>query len=275
MNKIKWYILASVFFCLAVGITMISMKPTKAETSETTFPVDEAGIAAYVKLDSVDITDLTEALNHFRSIKEWDRTHAIGTVTVVAGYGGWRDYPHVYIGLDGWIVAYYLKDEEASRIMYWHAYSPYTPGTTTLKDAIDIMCANIGVTYSTPIKYYDFEFPEANKLTLIVEMIDYPTYNFAPYADSFSVTIPGTLYEGSYSLFTAWPTSEWHGPDIHHPIHLSVDGISVFDSPATSWERYYGYYNVSTHLEVGEPHIISVSRQKGGGVATILIYKSP
>jgi len=177
----------------------------------------------------------------------------------------WLNYPHAYIGLDGWIVAYYLNTEEASRIMQWNGYSAGTISTTTLKDAIDTICGKTGVSYSTPIKYYDFEFPEANKLTLIAETGS---------SNTFSVTIPGTLYEGSYSLYTYRPSYSNWGPDTHYPIHLSVDGISVFDSPASSWKSYYGYYNISTHLKVGVPHVISISRVNGGGGATVLIYKN-
>ena len=91
----------------------------------TTFPVDEAGIAAYVKLDSVDITDLTEALNYFYSVEEQNETYVIGTVKVeniMGKYVPFYNYPHVYIGLDGWIVAYYSNTEQASRIMQWKGY---------------------------------------------------------------------------------------------------------------------------------------------------------
>ncbi len=159
-------------------------------------------------------------------------------------------------------MAYYLKTGEASRIMQWKKwnYAPVVIDTTTLKDAIDIMAANIGVTYltSTPIKYYGFEFPEANKLTLIAET--------GP-SDRFSVTIPGTLYEASYSVYA----------EDYPPLDLFVDEVNVFHSPLNG-VNYYGYYDILTQLQVNKPHFIrfGTGRDVGrGGAATVLIYKNP
>jgi len=260
MSKINWYILVSIFLCLGMGITIASIRTVKAETS-TTFPVGEAGIAAYVKLNSIDITDLTESLYYFHTVEKYDKTHAIGTISVE--YNTWYDYPHLYIGLDGWMVAFYLKTEEASRIMQWKGYAVGSINTTTLKDAIDYMCGKIGVTYSEPIKYYDFEFPEANRLTLIAE-------TGTGDLNSFYIIIPGTLYEASYSVYTApgyWDSyGGWH----QWPAVLSVDGNIVFSLDAAN-TRSYGYYDTD-QLEVDKPHIIDFSIL--GGAATILIHKT-
>jgi len=267
MNKIKYYLVGSIIGFVVFGGIIFLAKSAEAETS-TTFPVDEAGIAAYVKLDSVDITDLTEALNFYYSIEKQGETYVIGTVKITHQLGNWpywSDYPHVYIGLDGWIVAYYSKDQEASRIMQWKGYEKGKIETTTLKEAIDYMCGKIGVTYSTPdVKYYDFEFPDANKLTLIAE-----TGN----DNSFSVTIPGTLYEGSYSAYTGG--GQYHTWTYRCPVlDLFVDGLSMFLSPEKCWARYYGYYDIS-YLATNIPHLIHFTcSEKGGGVATVLIYKS-
>ena len=278
--KLKWYMLGGIFpLCLLLFLTKVT--GVEAATS-TTFPVDKAGIAAYAKLDSVDISDLTEALNFYHSIEAQEETYVIGIMEIenraTDGHTRgpkWVNYPHLYIGLDGWMVAYYLNTEETSQIMQWNGYAAPTINTTTLKDAIDIMCANIGVTYSLPkeIKYYDFEFPEANKLTLVAETAkgEYTASN------SFSVTIPGTLYEASYYVYTG---ARCYGCDdgCSLPLDLSVDGVNVFHSPPGNWRSYYGYYDVSTQLEVGVPHYISFSRTcwagwTTAGAATVLIYK--
>lgn len=276
MSKIKYFIIGTIFLCfLSIGIVAVRLNSVKAEeTTSTTFPVNEAGIAAYVKLDSVDITDLTEALNYFHSIEKQDATYVIGTMKIVSlvdyyyGNAYTFSYPHLYIGLDGWAVAYYKKDEEASRIMQWKGYIQGTINTTTLKDAIDAMLANIDLTYSTDIKYYDFEFPEANKLTLIAE-----TTSYSPSSNSFSVIIPGTLYEASYSVYTAgeyWQGSWYYCND---SADLSVDGVGVFSSPPSCWMSYYGYYDVSTQLTANVPHNIRFTTIYGGA-ANVLIYKS-
>lgn len=271
--KLKCYILGGIFsLCLLLFLTRVT--GAKAATS-TTFPVDEAGIAAYVKLDSVDISDLTEALNFYHSIEKQEETYIIGTMEVAneSPKGGqWSNYPHLYIGLDGWVVAYYLNTEGASRIMQWKGYTPGAISTTTLEDAIDIMSAHIGVTYSTLIKYYDFRFPEANKLTLIAETV-------VTGSNCFSVTIPGTLYEGSYSTYMEYSCG--YPVSYNLPIIISIDGIGVFQSPNyCKFHWFYGFFDTTTQLEINIPHSVCIERSyvssaigHGGGAATVLIYK--
>ena len=123
------------------------------------------------------------------------------------------------------------------------------------------MCSNIGTTYSDPLKYYDFEFPEANRLTLIVEATTYQQYQ-----NSFSLTIPGTLYEGSYSYHSlCWVPDTW----------LRVDDEEVFYAWPDN-ELHYGYYDPQTQLEVNEPHLITFysACNLNSGIATALVYKS-
>jgi len=285
MSKTKYYILGSIFFCLILGIGVVIglLKSAEAQTTSTTFPVAEAGIAAYVELDSIDIKDLTEALNFFNSVEKKGETFIIGTVKVENGrmfssydwgsgrtiyYPAWDDYPHLYIGLDGWMVAYYLRNEETSRIMQWKGYTPGTINTTTLKDAIDLMANNLKVTYLPPIRYYHFGFPKANKLTLVAETANYSTN----YKNCFSVTIPGALFEASYSVYTGQSWCNWYC--YSYPLSLSVGEVNIFSSPTTSLERYFGYYDTST-LTVNVPHSICLHRYNGGGGATVLIYKAP
>lgn len=273
MKKINYCILVSIlfFFVLFFGI-ITQIKPAKAQTSSTTFPVDEAGIAAYVKLDSVDITDLTEALNYFSGDKRQGETYVIGQMKIENGmaiFAPHYSYPHLYIGLDGWIVAYYLNGEETSKIIQWKGYTPGTMNTTTLKDAIDVMCANIGVKYSTEVKYYDFKFPNANKMAVIAE-----TVSSSFKANSFSLTIPGVLYEAPYSIY---------GSEVsYYPcwISLTADGNNVFSQP----ERYrfseiwYGYYEPLTLLTVNVPHSVVLATGGWYGcnvmAATVLIYQT-
>jgi hypothetical protein len=275
MVKAKHLIFISVFLgmlCLIVFFT----KLTKAQ--ETTFPVEEAGIAAYVKLDSDPekmIQVLTDALNYY-SEKEVPRTasnYVIGVVEVENGMLRWvphYNYPHLYIGLDGWMVAYYLKDEEASQIMQWKDYTPGEITTTTLKDAIDLMCDSIEVAYSGDIKYYDFKFPDANKMTLIAETVSVGGSN------SFSLTIPGTLYEVSYSVYYGGQYYNWYAKLI------VVDGTEVFSDGCVECDDVrlkYGYYEPLTLLETNIPHLITIKAgpDRAGAfinAATVLIYQN-
>lgn len=280
---------------LSLEILSLTIFPGKlAKAQETTFPVNDAGIAAYVKLDADSekmIEVMAEALNYFQTIEESTETYVIGTTEIEnkIGQASWSNFPHLYIGLDGWMVAYYLKDEESSQIIQWKDYTPGSITTTTLKDAIDLMCQDIGVTYSGEVKYYDFEFPEADKMTIIAETIEPPDNS-----DSFSLVIPGTLYEASYSLFTG---GKYRYYSFQSPVYscssflrLFVDENKVFEKShqyEECWESYYGYYDVNANLKVNVPHFVKLEREKPAGCeygqqwtgeyvaggATVLIYK--
>ena len=261
-------VLAAVFLCLF-------MVGNVSATDGTTFPVDEAGIAAYVKVDNIENIDIDALAEAYHTIEASGENYVIGTVKVTNELGD--NYPHLYVGLDGWMVAYYLNTEEASRIMQWKGYTAGSINTTTLKDAIDYMSEKTGVTYSMPVKYYDFEFPEANKMTIITET---NTGN-----DDFYVTVPGTLYEASYQVLLM---ERCGGGSGFHRLSLNVDGTVVFEVLGGGGYRYwlpfssYGYYNLSI-FETGITHHVSFvgggdsySGCQGSrkGYTTVLIYKN-
>ena len=108
-----------------------------------------------------------------------------------------KAHPHVYVNKDGWIVAYYSKDEPASKIMQWIGYSGGKITTTTLEDAIRKLYDALRLPYPEEISYYDFEYPRANRIMLITETIDVKG------TDPFYLRIPsGTrLYEASWTLY--------------------------------------------------------------------------
>lgn len=266
MSKTKLYILAGIFLCLVVGITVASIRIVKAKNS-TTFPVDKAGIAAYVKVDNIGNIDISTLAEAYHTIEASGESYVIGTVKVPNEVDS--NYPHLYVGLDGWIVAYYLKTEEASRIMQWKGYTVGSINTTTLKDAIDYMCEKIGVTYSGPIKYYDFEFPDANKMTLVADSSD------------FYATVPGTLYEASYQVLLR---SDCCSGSLCRYIELKVDEILVYKSSGLgcNWGcnppfSTYGSYDLS-NFSTGITHHVTFSgcnwKEKDTIYATVLIYKN-
>ena len=79
----------------------------------TAFLEDEAGVSAYV--NTSQSIDLSKAESCYRTIEYKCDDYIIGSVEL-------PDLPededvHVYVSADGWIVAYYLKDEPASKIM--------------------------------------------------------------------------------------------------------------------------------------------------------------
>jgi hypothetical protein len=262
MNK-KYYILLVVcLFALPFFV--------KADTS-TTFPVDEAGIAAYVKVDNINNVDINTVGNAFYSIVASGESYIIGTVKIENEVS--PNYPHLYVGLDGWIVAYYLKNEEASRIMQWKNYAAGNITTNTLKDAIDSVCGKTGLTYSTDIKYYDFEFPDANKLTLVAE-------RNSPSQNDFYVTVPGTLYEASYQVLITGTWGNCGGGSATQWIRLKIDENLVFEKGVDGLYGYatpfssYGYYDLSVFTAGITHHVVFTGCSQNSGYATLLIYKN-
>ncbi len=261
MNKIKYYyLIGSIIIILAIlgGIVFLAKSAKAEEQTSTTFPVDEAGIAAYVKVDNINDIDRNALAEAFKTIEKSGESYVIGKVPVT-------NKPHLYVGLDGWIVAYFLKEEHASKIAGG-------PKTTTLEEAIDYMCEKIGATCSTDIKYYDFEFPEANKLTLIVENGK---------SDSFYVTVPGTLYEASYRFQIIGPCycSWWHPCVWPKTFTLSVDGNIVYEKSmgGEKSELLYEYLDPSSNFQAGITHYVAFGFGQDcpkSQFATVLIYKN-
>ena len=78
--------------------------------------------------------------------------------------------------------------------------------TTTLADTIKTVCDAITLNYGTVksnVRYYDFEYPNANRMMLITEWIK------GRGSDQFNLTIPTgcELYEASWSHYCS--CSEW------------------------------------------------------------------
>ncbi len=158
--------------------------------------------------------------------------------------------------------------------MQWNGYIPGTIHTTTLKDAIDIVIDIIStetkteVTYSEPVKYYHFQFPDANKITIIVD-----TLRPKSCSNNFSFVVPGELFEASYSVYI---------DDINVSFGLVVNNKLVFGGLVwrdSLWSHPYGYYE---NLESNTPHFITFSQGRPfvqipcaeTSLATVLIYKN-
>jgi len=269
MRKTKWYILVGISLVLLVsGLAVFLINPAKAETTSTTFPVDEAGIAAYVKVDNIEDFDLDALAEAYHTVEKQGESYVIGKVRV-PNYVAFN-YPNVYVGMDGWIVAYYLKTEEASRIMQWDGYVAGSINTTTLRDALDIISQESGLTYSTTsIKYYDFEFPEANKMTLVAE----------EGTNNFYITVPGTLYEASYNVSLR---ARCGGGSRFQYLRLKLDEALISESAGgggwSYWQPFssYGYYGLSIFVTNITHQVVfhSASCGNSASYATVLIYKN-
>ena len=171
-------------------------------TGSNAFPEDEAGMSAYVNIGHE--IDLEKAKGVFFSVEDESEngTYIIGQVALDS-FGKEKVSPHVYVTSDGWIVAYFLKSEESSKIMPWFKYTePITD--TTLGEAIHKVCDAILLKYDYikgDVTYYNFKFPEANKLMLIVDK----TPTGEKVSGYFELTVPTecTLYEASWSNYVS------------------------------------------------------------------------
>jgi len=239
-----------------------------APRAGTMFLEEEAGISAYVNVGQE--IDLEKAETAFKSIETVNDSYIIGEVDLP---GLPEDVnPQAYVHEDGWIVTYYSNYQPASKIMEWYEYDGGVITTTTLADAIHQICDEIEVQYAIirdDIKYYNFEYPNANRLMLITDMYD-----------SFSLTVPVEcwVYEGSWSHY--FSVSSPH-PYFHTSTsYLKIDGDTISTiSGITITDYNYGEYT-SKQLEAGILHVVSLTQKLGhvsyhtAGAATVLIYRT-
>lgn len=242
-----------------------------AATAGTSFLEEEAGISAYVNVGQE--IDLEKAKTAFKSIETANESYIIGEIDI-PGLPEDVD-PHAYVHKDGWIVAYYSKYAPASKTMQWVGYDGGTITTTTLADAIHQICTAIQVSY-TPVKgnieYYDFEYPDANRMMLITDMVT------GGYSDSFNLTIPleleYQLYEGSWSHYFFKHYSSYSS---YYSL-LEIDGDTFSTITKSDMGTYYQYGKYTAEqLGVSIPHEISIKQQDDDdttGVAVVLIYRT-
>ena len=162
---------------------------TGSASAAVDFPADEAGISAYVK--AKDNISLDQAKLAFASIERETADYIIGTVAMW-GHSE-QEYPHVYVSKDGWIVAYYPKDRSSGWIMPWGDYAGGPILSTTLSKAVGTVATAVGGT-TNDLKYYDFRYPDATKMMIIVEFGN---------GQFFKMTIPTTYstYAVDWSLY--------------------------------------------------------------------------
>ena len=305
-NKISWKIL--VFLCIGLvatscvaiwnftstktaGRNIEGIIPLEAPSfvrgataegnkATTAFPEDEAGISAYINTGSA--IDIEKIKTIFSEVQEVGDNYIIG-ITQISNFGGDIGV-HVYADTTGWIVAYIKNDEPAAKIMQWKptdtdVNNPVigTITTTTLIDAIlkagDV--ANVPVVTGN-IKYYDFEYPNANGMTIFVKTRATDGTNIT------QVEIPSTytLYEASYYHYLY--TRYWSSSNAYYDSKLKVDGTTISDAPdvTNGWWRAFDSYKGA--ITIGTLHTIEISYEKIGspddigsaGVATVLIYKT-
>ncbi len=230
-----------------------------AGNASASFLDDEAGISAYTKANTN--IDLNKAKNAFRTIERQTSNYIIGSVAIL-------NLPitedvHVYVNSSGWILAYYLRDEPASKIIQWQNYNGGAITTTKLADVISNVAGQAGGVGYSPIKYYDFKYTSSNRLMIIVKWLGDGTAT-----GSFDFKVPGSyvLNEASYSH----DDTGGHSGSRH-----SLDNTIV--SPTINWLDngiIQGYYS---SISPDVFHTIKIEKGYGAsgnaGVATTLVYQ--
>lgn len=237
------------------------LKPAFAQEVPEAFPADEAGISAYV--NAGQNIDLEKAKKAFVGIRAEGDDYVIG----IMGLEGLPEdeFPHMYLSQSGWILAYYSKIAPASRIMQWHGYTGGPITTTTLQDAIAKICPEIRVDFSKVkdnIAYYHFQYPEATKMVMSVDMVTEGK------EDAFNFLIPFnvTLFEGSWSLRGCESYGTWYRSSLY------LDGGKISDSKGIENDKFQ-----APHLTLGKVHNVKIESFTedcvNSGVATIFIYQ--
>ena len=262
MERSKYIsVLTAVLLCLF-------MAGNVSATDGTTFPVDDAGIAAYVQVsESIDLhTTMNNLLPHIHDTIKVNPTYFIVNVT-----NDDNQITHLYVGADGWVIPYYLMTENVSKVVRWNITSSHDPtpenvsSMTTLEEVIFKTCAAIGVDYETiksDIKFYDFEHPDANRMMIVVDMVS--GYG----SNSFYMAIPSevTVKESSYSYYT--------DPAGWCRFSIAINGASI--------QSYYTCNSVLTYnnydLPIDQKNTIRIGIGDGyaglSGVGWVVIYQT-
>ena len=122
-------------------------------TSAAASIANEAGIAAYFQ--QPDGIDLSAVRGLYRTIEADEENYIIGSMQV-RDYGERWDV-HVYVSADGWVLAYYPKDQPASRIVDSYAFDGVAV-VTTLEVVLERVASEVGRSGTEGISFYDFRY---------------------------------------------------------------------------------------------------------------------
>jgi len=280
----------------ATLITLVCAVLFLTGNASAAFATDEAGISAYVNVGSS--IDLDQAASAYKIIEDRTSTYIIGIVEVPNA----TDYelPHVYTSSDGWVMAYYAKEQPRALIMPWGQLNRNNPdlsllNNTRLEEAISKVSSAIGVSYSTiksNTKYYDFQYPEANGMTLIAES------RATDGIDSFRFRVPNefTLYNASWEYYSYDSCDGRFGGCIKAYFQLDnnqligTDGVNNHNSTSDGGnlrdERYFGTISDLTYDVLHKGDILyyhcctDIVGNRGpdegsSSIAIVLIYKQP
>lgn len=217
------------------------------------FPADEAGIACYVNIDKA--IDLDAVKPFFIYIERDTPEYVVGTYKL-SGHSE-TEYPLVYASNDGWIVAYYHKDQPASWIIPWEDYvgtALYEEGfkSTRLSKVVKNIASGLEKTVSEEdLLYYDFEYPDATNLVIVTDS-SYHGEN-----DFFTANVPShlSLYAVDWSLYA--PNTGFN---------LMLDDNEIGDVSGSVGESYGSLPSLVTYFQKGQTHTFKTVSYHSPGV---------
>lgn len=263
---------ATALFCVLVCMIGTAFGQGKsldlAPVSKDAYAADasiesEAGISAYGQIPFVDLNTVKPV---FKNIEKQTSQYIIGSVAL-AGYPE-SDDVHVYVDVSGWIIAYYRNQELAAKIIDWAQYRAQGTLGTKLEDAVALAAAQMG--YSLPpITYYDFRYPNANKIMIIID--EEP--NTA--TETFLLTLPSVDYffygrEWSHGRFNS-------GTSLGSSLKIDGQVLSSASGLNSGWAIYQGVIS-PIQLSPDVTHEFELQNSSGGYLdvyaAIFLIYSA-
>lgn len=258
-----------IFLAIAAVLVFWPKLPAEAQVAPG-FLQDQAGLAAYAKLNPLAKANFDNARNNLFEFAEFaTSTYMIGVKTYFIndeinsdGYN--KVQVHFYLGADGWLAVYLLKNESLGKIINWRNSAGV--GDNLLKIAFDEAIQKTGAIAAGPMQYYDFSRPQASKMALAGDIINKTDVENS---DELSILVPGTLSQASYSVIAfncnraSWYTTMW--------LYLNNEKVAGRDYVNFLW----GDYDL-TKFKAGQPNIIRTVRNGGWdcktGGASIVLY---
>ncbi|MBV7335224.1 hypothetical protein KFU94_44690 [Chloroflexi bacterium TSY] len=230
----------------------------------TSFADSEAGIAAYIRATST--INLAQVIPFYRTVEEQYENYILGSVGVT-DYDNNHDVK-VYIHRDGWIMAYYPRNEPTSRIFDWVHYNGSRRLPTKLEKVLTEIGSQVGAPISEGVNYYHFAHPNANRLMLVADSLD------SGGSESFTIDLPTQFifHENSWSHFEILDCSNC-------TLELKLDGATISQMKSRGEIIRNGLLSES-QFSVGVPHVITILRPATGWVAMTsgglaLLYEVP
>lgn len=267
----------SCLLAVVIGLAIFFGATSSVGAQTLGFPSEEAGIAAYVKLQSINQATFDQARqNLFDYVESCGDTYMIG----VKGYSATGEYikgvaqnkidVRLYLGANGWLAAYLKKDEAASRIVNWRDGALLQE--TLLKIALEDAMAKINVLPAGEAQYHDFANPGALKMTMVKESIAPNETDASGIVSSknFSVLIQGTFKKLSWAMKSIGGYCTM-GTGIK-PASFSVDNDSIVSGGCS--EFTYSDYT-GTIFNDQKSHIVRVGKnqeQPYADVAGVFVF---